>query len=92
MEGLMDDRLEEVTGSEDGAFNVLIQCGPSKGAVTLSVPTKDTVNEVILCASQYFATNFRAISAYHQQLYGNDLFADYFELETIFVSHVLPDG
>jgi hypothetical protein len=36
---------EGAIGSDDGTFEVLFQCGPSKETVTLSVPTKSTVEQ-----------------------------------------------
>jgi hypothetical protein len=93
IEFAVEDLMNEgVTGSDDGTFDVLFQCGPSKETVTLSVPTNSPVEEVILCASKHFGREFSAISIFDQQLEGNHLFADYFEPDATFVLEVPPEA
>jgi hypothetical protein len=60
--------------------------------MSLSVPTRSTINEVIALASKSFYREFRAISVFGQQLDGNELFADHFEADAKFVVHLLPEG
>jgi hypothetical protein len=96
VEDLMDEGVtalnEAVTGSDEGTFDALFQCGPSKETVTLSFPTKSTVEEVISCASKHFGREFRAMSIFGQQLDSSHLFADYFEPDATFVLQILPES
>jgi hypothetical protein len=81
---------EGLSGSDEGTFEVLFQCGPSKETATLSVSTKSTVQEVISCASKHFGGEFQVISIFGQHLDRSHLFADYFEPDATFVLHALP--